>query len=299
MNYEQDNLELAKLFEFKRTEDAFELKRYLQPDNSAVTEIEIPPSFRFVRVGSIAPGAFKDAIYLKSVTVPETVRSIGIRAFEGCNSLENVVLPAGLKIVTGGLFRHCSSLRRVELPEGVDVIRPNAFSQCPELEEVVLPRGMCMILGNAFIDCPKLRSIVFPEDNAITLLGRTFINCPRLPAEVMMYSLIGSNDIRLPFAYNAHFDWDAALHHDVFELALQYNSFEHVGKSMIFTSIIDRDLIELLPLAAGMLDNSLSEALADYSAEHGKTEITAWLLNFKNSKGEKTIAEKIDKMFEL
>lgn len=299
MNYEQDNLALAKLFEFARTEDSFELKRYLQPDNSAVTEIEIPPTFRFVRVGSIAPRAFEDAIYLKSVTVPETIRSIGIRAFDGCASLENIVLPARLKIVAGGLFSHCNSLRRVELPDGVDVIRPNTFSQCSELEEVVLPSGMCMLLGNAFIDCPKLRSVIFPEDNTITLLGRTFINCPQLPAEVMMYSLIGSNDIRLPFAYNAHFDWDAALRRDVFELALQYNSFEHVGKSMIFTSIIDRDLIELLPLAAGMLDNSLSETLADYSADHGKAEITAWLLNFKNGRGEKTIAEKIDKMFEL
>ncbi len=68
---------------------------------------------------------------------------------------------------------------------------------------------------------------------------------------------------------------------------------------MIFTSIIDRNLIELLPLAAGMLDNSLSETLADYSAEHGKTEITAWLLNFKNGDGEKSIAEKISERFEL
>lgn len=299
MNYEQDNLALAKLFEFTRIEDAFELKRYLQPDNSAVTEIEIPPSFRFVRVGSIAPRAFEDAVYLRSVTVPETVRRIGRGAFESCTSLENIALPAGLKITDGGLFSRCHSLRRVELPESIDIIRPNTFSQCAELEEVVLPKAVCIIHAGAFSDCPKLRSVVFPEGNTVTLLGAVFRNCPLLPADVMMYSLIGSNDIRLPFAYNAHFDWGTALRRDVFKLALQYNSFEHVGKSMIFTSIIDRDLIELLPLAAGMLDNSLSETLADYSAEHGKTEITAWLLNFKNGRGEKTIAEKIDKMFEL
>lgn len=299
MNYEQDNLALAKLFEFTRIEDAFELKRYLQPGNSAVTEIEIPPAFRFVKVGSIAPEAFKDAVYLKSITIPDTVRNIGIRAFECCTSLENIVLPAGLKIVSGGMFGHCNSLRRVELPESIDIIRPNTFSQCAELEEVVLPKAVCIIHAGAFSDCPKLRSVVFPEDNTVTLLGTVFRNCPLLPADVMMYSLIGSNDIRLPFAYNAHFDWGTALRRDVFELALQYNSFEHVGKSMIFTSIIDKDLIELLPLAAEMLDSSLLETLADYSAEHGKTEITAWLLNFKNGRGEKTIAEKIDKMFEL
>lgn len=299
MNYEQDNLALVKLFEFTRTDDAFELKRYLQPDNSAITEIEIPLAFRFVRVGSIAPKAFKDAIYLKSVTIPETVRRVGGRAFEGCTSLENIVLPASLKITDGGLFSRCNSLRRVELPEGVDIIRPNTFSQCPELEEIVLPKAVCIIHDGAFSDCPKLRSIIFPEDNTITLLGTAFKNCPLLSPDVMMYSLIGSNDIRLPFAYNAHFDWDTALRQDVFELALQYNSFKHVGKSMIFTSIIDRNLIELLPLAAGMLDNSLSETLADYSAEHGKTEITAWLLNFKNDDGEKSIAEKISERFEL
>ncbi|MBD5383541.1 MAG: leucine-rich repeat domain-containing protein [Ruminococcaceae bacterium] len=299
MNFEQDNLKIAELFEFTRTENGFELKRYLQPDNSAVTEIEIPSSFRFVKVGSIAPRAFKDAVYLKSVTVPDTVRRIGGRAFENCASLESIALPAGLKITDGGLFNRCNSLRRVELPEGVDIIRPNTFSQCPELEEVVLPKGMCMLLGNAFIDCPKLRRVVFPEDNVITLRGIVFINCPLLPADVMMYPLIGSNDIRLPFAYDIHFDWDIALRRDVFELAMQYNSFERIEKSMIFTRIIDRELIELLPLASQMLDNSLAESLADYSAEHGKTEITAWLLNFKNGGKEKSIAEKIDEMFEL
>lgn len=299
MNFEQDNLRLAELFEFVRTEDAFELKRYLQSNNSGITELEIPERFRFVRVGSVAPRAFKDAVYLKSVSVPETVRRIGRGVFENCSSLENISLPKGLRITDGGLFGRCRSLKRVELPTGTDIIRPNTFSQCSELEEVVLPKTHCIIHGGAFSDCPKLRSVVFPEDEMITLLGAAFNNCPLLPASVMMYSLIGVNDLNTPFAYNAHFDWNTALRRDVFELALQHDSFRHVGKATLFQSIIDRDLIELLPLAAGMLDNSLLEMLADYSAGLGKTEITAWLLNLKGGGKEKSAAEKIDEMFDL
>ncbi|MCM1165124.1 MAG: leucine-rich repeat domain-containing protein [Lachnospiraceae bacterium] len=298
MTFEQDNLKLAELFEFARVEDGYELKRYLRPDDSSVTEIAIPPKFRYVNVVSVAKFAFRGSIHLKSIYVPETVRRIGERPFEYCRSLENITLPSGLKI-TNGLFNLCTALKRVELPEGVDVVRAYTFLACSELEEVVLPKET-LLNSPTFVDCPKLRSVIFPGgNNTVMMTGNVFVRCPLLPAETLMYPLIGTNDLNRPFKFGEFFDWDTALRRDVFELAIQHDSFREIDKRELFRSIIDRDLIEFLPLASGMLDEALTETLADYSAEQGKTEITAWLLNHRSGEAEKTAAEKINEKFDL
>lgn len=305
MTFEQDNLKLAELFEFVKNEDGYELKRYLRPDDSAVTEIAIPPKFRYVNVVSVAANAFKDAFFLKTVRMPETVLRVGDNAFEYCSALENITLSPRIKIIPIGMFDSCRSLKRVELPESVGVIRSQAFFHCSELEEVVMPKNGCLIRYRAFDDCPELRRVILQE-GAEYLFSRNrlfafyaFLDCPKLPAEMLLYSLIGTNDLTRPFKFDEYLDWDTALRRDVFELALQHDSFREIDKRDLFRSIIDRNLIELLPLASGMLDEALTETLADYSAERGKTEITAWLLNHRSGGKEKTAAEKIDEEFDL
>lgn len=297
MSFKQDN-EL-RLFEFEKTENGCELKRYLQKDNAEITELEIPTKFRYLTVRSIGAKAFKDAVFLRSVDVPETVTLMGHGVFEGCRALSDISLPDGLRIINGSMFSGCGSLRRVVIPESAEIIRPYAFSGCGALEEVVLPAKGCILYSGAFRDCPKLRSVVFPGKGKITLLGSVFENCPLLPPETRMFALIGINDLDKPFVYNAGFDWDTALREDVFALAIEHNSFVNIGKPALFRQMIGSGLIGLLPIAENILDGGLAETLADYAAELGKTEITAWLLNFKNGCGSASIEQIINERFEL
>lgn len=302
MNYKisaDNEYEPYQLFEFEKTENCLEIKRYLQRDNERITELEIPSRFRSLTVKSIAARAFADAKYLHSVTVPETVTVIERGAFENCTSLAEISLPDKLKVANGNMFKDCRSLRRVVLPAEADIIRPYTFYKCSGLEEVVLPKTSCILHSKAFCECPNLSGIVFPEKGKVTLLGSVFENCPLLPAEVRMYALIGTNDLDEPFAYNAGFDWSIALRRDVFELAVRHDSFSAIDRFTLFRQLIDNDLPELLPLAEVILDEELAGALADYSAEHGKTEMTARLLNFKNGAVTKSIEQIIDEQFEL
>lgn len=299
MSFNDENEQLWRLFEFEKTENGCVLKRYLQKDNPNITEPEIPEKFRFLTVRSISANAFKDAVYLKSVVIPETVVTAGHSVFKGCRALCDITLPNRLRMIEGNMFSGCGSIRRVVVPESVEVIRPGAFSRCGMLEEVVLPESGCILYSGAFRDCPSLRSVVFPGKDKVTLLGSVFENCPLLPAEPRMFALTGLNDLDRPFVYNAGFDWDTALREDVFELAVRHNSFLNIGKDALFKRIIDDGLIALLPAAEEILDSRLAETLADYAAERGKTEITAWLLNFINPPENLSVEQIINDRFDL
>lgn len=286
-----------KIFDFDKLDDGWELVKYNYNADPNITALEIPAKYKFHRVKSIAPKAFSSASFLKSVVVPDTVTNIGAAAFEYCESLEEISLPHGLKIIDYNTFKLCTSLRKIELPAKTAVIRSFAFSKCGSLETAVLPEMLCVIYNGAFEDCVNLSDVRFP-DSEVTILGRAFGNCPRISPETAMYSLIGTNDLDKPFAGGGDLDWEVALREDVFSLACDHGSFANINKSELFRQLIDRDLIDYMPLAENMLNDQVLEELIGYSAERNKTEFTARLLNFKNG-GNSAVEDIIEARFNL
>ncbi len=286
-----------KIFDFDKLDDGWELVKYNYNADPRVTEIEIPAKYKFHRVKSIAPKAFSSASFLKSVIVPDSVTNIGAAAFEYCEGLEEIVLPHSLKIIDYNTFKLCTSLRRIEIPMKTAVIRSYAFSKCGLLEKVILPEMLCVIYNGAFEDCVSLSEVSFP-DSEVTILGKAFKNCPRLSPEAAMYSLIGANDLKKPFAGGKEFEWDVALREDVFKLAHEHDSFANINKTELFKQLIDRDLIDYMPFVESALNDSILDELVSYSAAQNKTEFTARLLNFKNG-GNSDIEDIIDSRFNL
>lgn len=62
---------------------------------------------------------------LTSVTIPQSVTSIGTSAFSGC-SLQGVTLPSGVTQIKMSAFVHCTQAE-IALPDGVTSIDANAF----------------------------------------------------------------------------------------------------------------------------------------------------------------------------
>lgn len=81
---------------------------------------------------AISSRAFKNAKTLSSVTIADSVTSIGNEAFSGCSALKSVKLSAKLETVGDKAFSGCSNLVSVELPGGVDVGQ-EAFSECDSI----------------------------------------------------------------------------------------------------------------------------------------------------------------------
>lgn len=287
-----------KMFDFDKLDDGWELAKYNYNDDPRITSIEIPEKYKFKKVKSIGAKAFSSASFLKSVAVPDTVTNIGAAAFEYCEQLEETVLPSSLKIIDYNTFKFCGSLRKIELPAKVAVIRSFAFSKCTSLEKITLPEMLCVIYNGAFEDCAGLREVRFP-DSEVTILGKAFKNCPSLSSETAMYSLIGANDLNKPFADGAEFEWDVALREDVFRLACKHGSYENINKSELFKQLIDRNLIDYMPLAENMLNENILNELVNYAAANDKTEFTARLLNFKNGTVNSAVEDIIDARFSL
>lgn len=294
-----------KLFDFEKLDDGWELVKYNYNADPAITSVEIPEKYKFKKVKSIGTKAFSAASFLKSVNIPDTVTNIGTSAFEYCESLEDIRLPSGLKIVDYCCFRLCTSLETITLPAKCAVIRSFAFAGCSQLKTAALSEMMCVIFNNAFEDCVSLTDVLFPHptlgpQGSVTLGKSAFKNCSSLSTECAMYSLIGENDLNKPFAADTMEDkWDTALRRDVFLKACELSSFKNVNKTELIKRIIDRDLIDYMPLAEKLLSEKELDELVDYSSAQNKTEFTARLLNFKNGAENSAVEDIIDARFSL
>jgi len=62
---------------------------------------------------SIKDSAFSWCESLKSIIIPDSVKSIGADAFNNCTSLTSIVIPDSVKSIGDSVFRWCPSLKRV------------------------------------------------------------------------------------------------------------------------------------------------------------------------------------------
>ena len=147
---------------------------YLCYDMSVLASITIPNS-----VTSIGGGAFSGCSSLTSVTIPNSVTSIGTYAFQGCSSLSSVTIPNNVTSIEAGAFSGCSSLTSVTIPNGVTSIGGTAFSGCSSLTSITLPDSIKNIKYWTFESCSSLTSITIP--NSVTYIDyNAFRGCSSL-----------------------------------------------------------------------------------------------------------------------
>ena len=143
------------------------------PEGKAGESYTIPSS-----VNSIAAGAFTNST-LKSVTIPDSVKSIGNDAFFCCSSLKSISLPSSVKSIGDRAFMMCNTLTEVAVPNGVSKISYATFADCSSLKSITLPSSVESIEGRAFICCDKLESITIPS-GIKSIEERTFLDCDGL-----------------------------------------------------------------------------------------------------------------------
>ena len=85
--------------------------------------------------------AFSDCGSLVSVSLPNTVESIGDYAFERCISLVSINLPDSLKEIGSYAFKNCASINDLIIPKTVTTIGENAFVGCLSLTLSVYPNS--------------------------------------------------------------------------------------------------------------------------------------------------------------
>ena len=156
-------------------------------DHPSLTEVSIPDTVRWIGLDS-----FSDCVCLKSITVhpdnPVYASENGLLIDKQTQTLQ--LCPAGQEgkiLIPRGIVnigeRSCScnyKITEVEMPLGVEIIMQEAFYGCDKLEKVHLPAGIREIGESAFEGCCMLKIISIPADTLIHKYA--FARCEQLTA---------------------------------------------------------------------------------------------------------------------
>ncbi|MBQ7835677.1 MAG: leucine-rich repeat protein [Clostridia bacterium] len=96
---------------------------------------------------------------IKSLTVPNSVKSIGESAFESCENLTTVTLGNGIASIAERAF-YASGIENLTIPDSVTTLEQWAFGLCANLETVKIGSGLETISGSAFSNCTSLKSVI-------------------------------------------------------------------------------------------------------------------------------------------
>ena len=192
------------------------LVKYIGTD----TNVIIPSMIDGVSVTSIGDEAFvrgdvsfatsmtMSTSNVESITIPNSVTSIGDYAFNSCVDLESITIPNSVTRIGKDIFKRCDSLEIVNIPSSVTSIdddHDNQFCQSFSLKEInvdndnknyqsidgvlfnkgatellaypmkkttedyEIPNSVTSITGGAFAYCKRLKSITIPD--SVTSIG--------------------------------------------------------------------------------------------------------------------------------
>ncbi len=130
-------------------------------------------------INTIGDNAFYSFKGLTSVVIPESVTSIGTGAFKGCDALNSVVIGDGVASIGTEAFAGCVGLTSVTLGNGLTSIGVRAFSQCSSLTRIDIPSSVTRIESEAFNGCTALIDISIP--NSVTYIGFCAFGDPTNP----------------------------------------------------------------------------------------------------------------------
>ncbi len=121
-----------------------------------LSEIVIPETYKGGRVVGIDKKGFADCENLTSITIPDSVVSIGDYAFDQCDMLSCVNIGSGVLKIGLHAFSGCTALTEITLPEGVLSIGEYAFYNCSSLADISIPDSVNSIGAYAFSGCDGL-----------------------------------------------------------------------------------------------------------------------------------------------
>lgn len=178
--------------------------RYIRQNafrNTGVKDIQLPSKLKEISGGS----CFYNCDSLRSIVIPDSVRSLPSECFRGCNNLHKVQLsknlasmgsycfyscdlydvtfPGTLGTISYYGFAHNENLTDITFGEGNNFVAGNAFYNCNRLGEtnpVVFPLSMRTIDYEAFSQCKAMCGVVFNE-GLERIERNAFYNCGKLP----------------------------------------------------------------------------------------------------------------------
>ena len=138
---------------------------------SKIRSVTIPQS-----VTSIGYSAFEGCTHLNPLTIKGPITSMGNYAFAGSTYLTSLTLCDDIQTIGNFAFVGSTSLKTVTLPKNLTSIGEYAFARCSELESITIPEKVKTINTKTFADCSKLEYIILPA-GLTTFFDDSLENC--------------------------------------------------------------------------------------------------------------------------
>lgn len=134
---------------------------------------------------------------LKSVSLPDSLETIGDSAFNSCPALTQITLPEGLRSIGKGAFSNCA-VRSLILPDSLEFMGLGAINSSYALQEVFFPADIAVVegdfLGDDFLcyveqGTPMEQKLIdrwaryrygkpedYPENTPLPMAGTTYVD---------------------------------------------------------------------------------------------------------------------------
>lgn len=145
---------------------------------SGITSVDMSNCTGLTSIGDYSFRAYgygDDATGLTSVTIPNTVQTIGESAFYSQKGLVSVNIPTSLTSLGGYSFWHCSMTGDLVIPSGVTSIGMYTFGECSGLTSISIQGNVSRIGSAAFRECISVTSLTMPH--TVSVDSSAFKNC--------------------------------------------------------------------------------------------------------------------------
>lgn len=142
--------------------------------NTTITSVSIPNT-----VTTLGAQAFRECSNLTTINIPKSVTSMGNSAFAACANLVNVNIDNGVAILSQTAFASCTALTEINIPDSVTTFGAAVFQNCASLKSLIMPDSITSIGTHTFYGCSALESVTISK-GLTSLPELTFSNCINL-----------------------------------------------------------------------------------------------------------------------
>ena len=150
---------------------------------NTLKELILEPGMEYIP-DNLARVESTSGTHLTSISIPDSVTTIGQYAFKNNAKLTNISFPDSVTVISDNAFSGCKKLISIRWSENLEQINYEAFQNCISLEEITFPKTVNTIGNLAFSNCTSLSSISFTDNNKggayVDIQSSAFSNCTAL-----------------------------------------------------------------------------------------------------------------------
>ena len=179
--------------------------------DSKATSAKIPSEIGGVPVTSIGSYAFDGCYYIKSIVIPDSVKTIGDHAFFACFDLTNVSMTDSVTSIGEAAFYGCDSLRSIKLSDNLTELSDQMLGGCDNLKSFNIP-SKATTIGHHFVTGSQKLCVVTIPANITSIDYGAFSDCTNLNRITIENANCVINDSEITISNGWVYEGDVADH---------------------------------------------------------------------------------------